>query len=186
MVLPTRTQLLSKLTIQMVKLTKCVAAAGFGDGYIHFCMGFVNRQLMIGNENQVKGTKMTREMVWCVVALGIIQFTTSASLLVTAAEHADQFVEDNIPLLLRYHHHVKAYQSFFENNSVAVAGDIFLESKEDFHAAFQGLGQGKCILCDGEGYDLLDRVALRSKRRKRLHDYFSESYPNGFVEENYK
>ena len=105
-----------------------------GDEYTYFCMGFVNRQLMTANKNPVKSTKMTREMVECVVALDIIHFTTSTSLLVTAAEHADQFVEDNIPLLLRYHHHVKAYQSFFENNSVAVAGDIFLESEEDVHA----------------------------------------------------
>ena len=64
-----------------------------GDGYTHFCMGLVNRQLMTGNENQVQGTKMiTREMVRCVVVSGIIQFTTSAFLLVTA-EHADQFVK---------------------------------------------------------------------------------------------
>jgi hypothetical protein len=85
MILPTRTQLFSTLTIMKVKL--------LGDGYTHFCMGFVNRQLMTGNENQVQGTKMiTREMVRCVVVSGIIQFTTSAFLLVTA-EHADQFVK---------------------------------------------------------------------------------------------
>ena len=168
------------------QIDKMCCCGRLGDGYTHFCMEFVNRQLMTGNENQVKGTKMTREMVRCVVELGIIQFTTSASLLVTA-EHADQFVEDNRPLLLSYHHHhAKAYERFFENNRVAVDGDIFLESKEDVHAAFQGLGQEKHILCDGEGDDLLDKVALRAKRRKRLHDYFSKKYPNGFVDEYYK
>ena len=167
------------------QIDKMCCCGRLGDGYTHFCMEFVNRQLMTGNENQVKGTKMTREMVQCVVALCIIQFRTSASLLVTA-EHADQFVEDNRPLLLSYHYHAKAYERFFENNRVAVDGDIFLESKEDVHAAFQGLGQEKHILCDGEGDDLLDKVALRAKRRKRLHDYFSKKYPNGFVDEYYK
>ena len=109
-----------------------------------------------------------------------------ASLLVTA-EHADQFVDRNRLLLLSYHCHVKAYESFFANNRVADACDISLESKEDVHAAaFQGLGQEKHILCDGEGDDLLDKVALRAKRRKRLHDYFSKKYPNGFVDEYYK
>ena len=63
-----------------------------------------------------------------------------ASLLVTA-EHADQFVDRNRLLLLSYHCHVKAYESFFANNRVADACDISLESKEDVHAAFRGQGQ---------------------------------------------
>ena len=71
-----------------------------GDEYTHFCMGFVNRQLMTANKNQVKSTKMTREMVECVVALDIIHFTTSTSLLVTA-EHADQFVKQNRGLIVK-------------------------------------------------------------------------------------
>ena len=159
------------------------------EGYTHFCMGLVNRQLMTGNENQVKGTKMTRGMVECVVELGIIQFRTRAALLVTA-EHADQFVEQNEDLLLRYHRHAKAFERFFANNRRAVVGDIFLESKEDVHAAFRGLGQDAHRLCDEDGDedgdDALNKVALRAKRKKRLHDYFSENYPNGFVDEHYK
>ena len=111
-------------------------------------------------------------------------------LFIVTAEHADQFVDRNRLLLLSYHRHAKAYAKayarFFANNHLADAGDIFLESKEDVHAAFQGLGQEKHILCDGEGDDLLDKVALRAKRRKRLHDYFSKKYPNGFVDEYYK
>ncbi len=121
----------------------------------------------------------------CVVELGIIQFTTSASLLVTA-EHADQFVEDNRSLLLSYHEHAKAYERFFANNRHAVAGDIFLESEEDVHAAFRGQGQQPHVLCDEDGDDALDKVAIRAKRKKRLHDYFSKNYPNGFVDEHYK
>ena len=167
------------------QIDKMCCCSRLGDGYTHFCMGFVNRQLMTGNENQLKGTKMTREMVRCVLALDVIQFATSASLLVTA-EHADQFVQDNRPLLLRYHEHAKAFERFFANNRRADVGDIFLESIEDVHAAFRGRGQQPHTLCDEDGDDALDKVALRAKRKKRLHDYFSENYPNGFVDEHYK
>ena len=72
--------------------------------------------------------------------------------------------------MLSYHRHAKAYAKayarFFANNHLADAGDIFLESKEDVHAAFRGLGQYTHMLCDGEGDNELDKVALRAKRKK--------------------
>ena len=109
-------------------------------------------------------------------------------LFIVTAEHADQFVDRNRLLLLSYHRHAKAYECFFANNHVADAGVIFLESKEDVHAAFRGQGQGQQpnILCDEKDNNELDQEDLREKRRKRLHDYFNENYPNRFVEEHYK